>query len=61
MRVRTQEVELNVEVDGVPSAPCVTLITGITNDHTLWHDQVAALSRDYRLIRIDWQIGRAHV
>ncbi|MFM9967506.1 MAG: alpha/beta fold hydrolase [Burkholderiales bacterium] len=53
MKVLANKVELNVEVNGDDLSPCVTFVTGITNDHTLWHDQVDALSAKYRLIRID--------
>jgi 3-oxoadipate enol-lactonase len=55
MKVKLRDVNLNVEVTGGEKAPCVTLVTGITNDHTLWHEQVADLSREHRLIRIDWR------
>jgi len=55
MRVQTNGIELNVEVSGPERARCVTFITGITNDHTLWDDSVDALSSSYRLIRIDWR------
>ena len=44
MKVAVNGVDLNVEVAGREDAPCVTLLTGITNDHTLWHDQVEPLS-----------------
>ena len=53
MRVKANGVELHVEVSGNEGAPCLTFVTGITNDHTLWDDQVGALAADYRLIRID--------
>ena len=53
MKVKTNGVELFVDVSGKEGAPCVTFVTGITNDHTLWDDQVGELSADYRLIRID--------
>lgn len=55
MKITTKGVELNVEVTGRDDAPCVTLVTGITNDHTLWQEQVEPLSREHRLIRIDWR------
>ena len=53
MKVRSNGIDLNVEVSGDEDAPCVSFVTGITNDHTLWHDQVGALSVDYRVVRID--------
>ena len=53
MRVKANGIELNVDVSGNDGAPCVTLVAGITNDHTLWDGQVEALSENCRLIRID--------
>ena len=53
MKVKANGIELNIEQSGPQGAPCVTLVTGITNDHTLWEDNVAALSANHRLIRID--------
>jgi 3-oxoadipate enol-lactonase len=55
MRVAANGVLLNVELSGKEDAPGVTFVTGITNDHTLWDDQVSSLSTSYRLIRIDWR------
>ncbi len=53
MRVKANGIELHVKISGNAGAPCITFVTGITNDHTLWDDQVEELSADYRLIRID--------
>ena len=53
MWVKTNGIKLHVEVSGNEGAPCVTFVTGITNDHTLWEDQVEELSADYRIIRVD--------
>jgi len=44
---------IHVAIDGPEGAPCVTFVTGIANDHTLWNAQVPALSGHYRLLRID--------
>lgn len=53
MKIRTNGIDLNVEVAGSEEAPCVTFLTGITNDHTLWLDQVEPLASKFRVIRID--------
>jgi 3-oxoadipate enol-lactonase len=53
MKVRAKGIDLNVEVTGNQDAPCVSFVAGITNDHTLWQDQVGALSVDYQVVRID--------
>ena len=53
MKIATNGIELYVAVSGEAGSPCVTFVTGITNDHTLWDDQVEKLSARYHLIRID--------
>ena len=40
-------------IDGPEGAPCVTFVTGIANDVTMWDGQVAALAGKYRLLRYD--------
>ncbi|MEC7489580.1 MAG: alpha/beta fold hydrolase [Pseudomonadota bacterium] len=44
---------LNYVIDGPDRAPWVTFITGITNDTSMWDDQVTSLSKDFRLLRLD--------
>ena len=53
MRLSTNGIELNVALSGDESKNCVTFVGGITNDHTLWDDQVEDLSPACRLIRMD--------
>ena len=53
MKITINGVDLNVELAGREGAPCATFVTGITNDHTLWHDQVGPLAEKCRVIRID--------
>lgn len=50
---------IHVAIDGPEDAPCVTFVTGIANDHTLWNAQVPALSGRYRMLRIDSR-GHGH-
>lgn len=52
-RVEANGININYTVDGPEGAPWVTFITGITNDTTMWDDHVAALSRNFRLLRLD--------
>lgn len=49
----TNGITINYRVDGPEGAPWVTFVTGITNDVTMWDDHVPALSRDYRMLRLD--------
>lgn len=46
-------IRMRYAVDGAGDAPWVTLVTGITNDLTLWQGQADALARDYRVLRYD--------
>lgn len=46
-------IRVNSVVDGAEGKPWVTLVTGIANDTTMWDAQVAALQRDFRVLRYD--------
>ena len=43
---------MNYKVEG-SGKEWVTLVTGIANDLTMWDGQVAALERDFRILRYD--------
>ena len=51
--VESNGININVEIDGPAGAPWVTLITGITNDTSMWDDHIPALTELYRVLRID--------
>jgi 3-oxoadipate enol-lactonase len=51
--VNANGIALNVVVDGPANAPCVTLLGGITNDHSLWDAHAAELARRFRVLRVD--------
>jgi 3-oxoadipate enol-lactonase len=44
--------EVSHRVDG-SAGPWVTFVTGIANDYSMWDPQVAALARDFRVLRYD--------
>lgn len=46
-------IRIHYRIDGRDDAPWVTFITGIANDTTMWDGQVAALAKDFRLLRYD--------
>ena len=52
-QVDTNGIKIEYRVDGKEGAPYVTFITGIANDFTLWDAQVAALGKNYRILRYD--------
>lgn len=51
--IESNGISINAVIDGPEGAPWVTFVTGITNDTTMWDDHVAALSTEYRLLRLD--------
>jgi len=51
--MRVNGLNLNYVVDGAEGAPWITFITGITNDITMWDDNISALSEDFHLLRLD--------
>mgnify|MGYP000333176037 CR=1 FL=1 len=53
MQVEANGISVNCVIDGPDGAPWVTFVTGITNDTAMWDDHIPALSRDYRLLRLD--------
>lgn len=53
MRIEANGISVNCVVDGPEGAPWITFVTGITNDVAMWDDHVPALSRDFRLLRLD--------
>ena len=52
-RVEANGININYVVDGPEGAPWVTFITGITNDAAMWDDHIPALSKNFRLLRLD--------
>jgi 3-oxoadipate enol-lactonase len=52
-QVDTNGIKIEYRFDGKEGAPYITFVTGIANDLTMWDPQVAALGRDFRLLRYD--------
>jgi 3-oxoadipate enol-lactonase len=52
-QVDVNGIKIDYRVDGKEGAPYVTFVTGIANDHTMWDAQVAALGKDFRILRYD--------
>jgi 3-oxoadipate enol-lactonase len=46
-------IEVEFRLDGRDELPWVTLVTGIANDLSMWDRQVAAMERDFRVLRYD--------
>ncbi|MGB7740041.1 MAG: 3-oxoadipate enol-lactonase [Steroidobacteraceae bacterium] len=52
-RIRVNETDLNVRVDGPVGAPWLVLSNSLGSSLSLWEPQVAAFSREYRVLRYD--------
>jgi 3-oxoadipate enol-lactonase len=52
-RVRVNETDLNVRVDGPAGAPWLVLSNSLGSSLSMWEPQVAAFSREYRVLRYD--------
>jgi 3-oxoadipate enol-lactonase len=53
MKIETNGVKLNVEVEGREGAPWLTFSNSLATDLSMWDDQVAALKDSYRILRYD--------
>lgn len=53
MLITANGIQMHYEIDGNPARPWLTMVTGITNDTTMWVDQVAALKDDFQILRYD--------
>jgi 3-oxoadipate enol-lactonase len=53
MKTAANGIEIDYRTDGREGAPWITFITGITNNVSMWDAHVAALARDFRLLRYD--------
>ena len=53
MMIEANGIEIGYRIDGPAGAPWITFSTGIANDVTMWDAHVAALSKDFRLLRYD--------
>ena len=50
---RINGIDVEFRLDGRDELPWVTFVTGIANDLSMWDAQVAALERDFRVLRYD--------
>lgn len=53
MYINANGIQMYYELDGNPNKPWLTMVTGITNDTTMWVDQVAALQNYFHILRYD--------
>lgn len=53
MFASTNGINTHYVIDGNPNKPWLTMVTGITNDTTMWDGQIAALKNDFQILRYD--------
>ena len=53
MHAEANGIRIHYQVDGRDDAPWITFITGIANDTTMWDGQIAALEKDFHILRYD--------
>jgi 3-oxoadipate enol-lactonase len=51
--IQVDDVRLHVRTDGDPARPCVVLSNSLGTDLSMWEPQVAALARDFYVLRYD--------
>lgn len=53
MHIKANGIDTHYQIDGTEGAPWLTFVTGIANDVTMWDGQIAALARDFHILRYD--------
>ena len=53
MLAQVNGLQVFYELDGNPDKPWLTMVTGITNDTTMWDGQIEALQNDFHILRYD--------
>ena len=46
-------IDVHYVIDGNPDKPWLTMVTGITNDTTMWDGQIDTLKNDFHILRYD--------
>ena len=53
MMVEANGIRMHYVIDGNASKPWLTMVTGITNDTTMWDGQMDTLKNDFQILRYD--------
>ena len=53
MFVEANGIQMHYVIDGNPNKPWLTMVTGITNDTTMWDGQIDTLKNDFHILRYD--------
>ena len=53
MLIETNGIQTHYVIDGDASKPWLTMVTGITNDTSMWDGQIDTLKNDFHILRYD--------
>jgi 3-oxoadipate enol-lactonase len=53
MFIDANGIKMHYVMDGNPNKPWLTMVTGITNDTTMWDGQIDVLKEDFHILRYD--------
>ncbi len=53
MIIEANGIKIHYEIDGDENKPWLTMVTGITNDTTMWDGQIDTLKNDFHILRYD--------
>ena len=53
MFAKTNGIDTHYVIDGNADKPWLTMVTGITNDTTMWDGQIDSLKNDFHILRYD--------
>jgi 3-oxoadipate enol-lactonase len=56
MFIEANGIKMHYVIDGNPNKPWLTMVTGITNDTTMWDGQIDALKEHFHILtlRFTW-------
>src|SRR5688572_19015128 len=53
MKVKANGIDFNIRIDGEEDAPWLVFSNSLATDLSMWDEQVAALKKDFRILRYD--------
>ena len=53
MKIKVNGININYRIDGPEGAPWVTMSNSLATTHRMWDPQIAAFTRQYRVLRYD--------
>ena len=53
MKIRIQDIDINLQIEGNPNGPWITLSHSLACNLHMWDEQIALLSKDFHILRFD--------